>query len=340
MRIFEILNETKLQFSKAAFEKAAKDSEFGVVYLTMTGDGSLYIGDGNDILDSLYPDASWRRSIKLTVVPAEKEISIRQSSFGNTLLPKVQQALRSLRDAKIIDNTWKIRTTREASYYDEFGKFSIKPNPIDTQGLDALVDKAIRLSPITKNMVLYHGTSSLDWVTIQKVGLHPLGYGTNIQPGSESRAKHKGNYKVLYLAGSIEKAMQYAKTRVDDQKRKNKIYDIEPVVLEIQVPDPARLVADDDVVNNIASNIANKLWKSKSTQEQKDIMNNLSQIKGFEVKDPTIGMMLWRETDEGFNEVMSKIPNSVFKTWKASLIRENQVGYKGIIPPKFIKRVL
>jgi hypothetical protein len=359
MRYFELLTEAKLTFSKADFDQAVAKSEFDVISLTMTGNGELHIGDkwharGNTDDPEYHPDASGRRSIKITVLPKNKKIEIRKGSAGNTLQPKVQQALRALRDAGIIDNTWTIKTAKEASGYfpklDADGyiskPWSSIPNEVDAQGLNALVDKAIRLSPESKNLVFYHGTSSIDWEKIQKVGLHPLGYGSNTQHGSESRGKHEGNAKVLYLAGSMDKALSYAKTRVDDWNiKKNKsayiqIQDNEPVVLAVHVPDPVKLVADDDAVNDIARKISYRIWKEKSPEEQKHIMAELSAKHGFNVKDPTTGQMLWRETDAGFAAIMAKLPKSVYAAWRASLSRNDQVGYRGIIPPKFLKRII
>jgi hypothetical protein len=349
MRYHEILTEAKLTFSLADFEKASEESEFGVVYITMTGDGSLHLGekwhargDTND--PEYHPDASWRRSIKITLIPKKKEIQFREGSVGESLKPKVQQALRTLRDKNIIDNTWKITTTRQAAQ-NVGNKFVHYTNPIDEKGLDALTDKALRLTNITKDMVFYHGTSTLDFEKIKKVGLHPLGYGSNTQYGSESRGKHEGNNKVLYLAGSVSKALDYAKLRVADWNKKlhgsEYIYDQnnDAIVLAVQIPDPARLVADDDAVNEVARRVASSIWKNKSKEDREAICNKLSQEKGFKVNNDS-GEFLWRETEEGFAEIMSKIPSRIFKTWKASLQRRDQVGYKGIIPPKFIKKVI
>jgi len=359
MRIHEILNEAKLAFSAAQLQQAVMNSEFGVIYLTMTGDGTIHLGDkwlarGDKTDPEYHADSSARRALKMSLLPAKKQLDFRNGSVGENLRPKVQQALRSLRDAGIIDSSWTIRTTRGASGYaidmddDGYRRSTWKefPNPIDMQGLDALADKAIRLSPVTQHLVFYHGTSSLDWMTIQRVGLHPLGKGSNLQHGTESRAKHEGNAGVLYLAGSMEKALSYAKTRVEDWNRRKHgspyihNQDNDPVVLSVTIPDPARLVADDDAVNEIARSIARKIWQSKSSAEQQQIMANLSKAKGFVVKDPSVGQMLWRETDDGFAEIMARLPKQIFSRWRASLLRNNQVGYRGIIPPKFIRRVL
>lgn len=353
MRFHEIINEAKLTFTSADFQKAADESEYHVVHITMTGDGALHIGerwhargDKND--PEYHPDAGWRRSLKITLWAKTKTIDIRSGSVGENLKPKVQQAIRSLRDAGIVDNTWTIKTARQAAYYNDEGKYTYLPNTVDEKGIDALTDKMLRLSPVTKDMILYHGTSTMDWTKIQKVGLHPLGYGTNTQYGSESRFKHEGNTKVLYLAGTPDKAMNYAKTRVTDwniKLRKSEYITAQdgsndPVILQVQVPDVGRLVADDDIVNELARKIARKLWAAKTPEDQQAIMAELSKQRGFEVKDPSVGMMLWRETDEGFAEIFAKVPPRIFKAWKASLNRENQVGYRGIIPPKFIKRIL
>lgn len=352
MLIRELLSEAMVTFTPQDLAKATAESKYGVIYLTMTGNGEIHIGalqqasnPRNLPDDPVHDDVSWRRKVEMTVQPSKKELDFRMGSVGESLKPKVQQALRALRDAGIIDNTWTIKTTRQASGYVQ-GTFTNFPNPVDERGLDALADKAIRLTAVTKDIVLYHGTSLRDWEQIQRVGLHPLGFGTNNQHGSESRGKHEGNTKVLYLAGTQDKALDYAKLRLADQNRKRsgnehiKDYDNEAVVLAVHVPDPGKLVADDDVVNRMARDISRKLWKAKPPEEKQAIMAQVGQQRGFEVKDTTVGEMLWRETDAGFAEIFRLIPPAIFKTWKSSLFRENQVGYKGFIPPKFIKRVM
>ena len=347
MRFVELL-EAKVTFTAADVDKAGAESEHGVIYFTMTGNGEihmkeLYPSNRHNLAD--HPDVSWRRSLKMTVQPKEKKINFYQGSAGESLKPKVQQALRALRDAGIIDDTWHIETTHETGYYPpESSKFTYKRNPVDEKGLDHLADKAIRLSSVTQNLVLYHGTSMIDWEKIQKVGLHPLGFGSNTMHGPESRSKHEGNAKVLYLAGSIQKAYSYGKLRVDFWNTKKHgsphIYgrDNDVVVLAVQIPDIGKLVVDDDVVIRMAQNIARKLWKTKSIEERQRIATEIGLQRGFNPSDD-VAQLLWRETEQGFTEIFAKIPPRIFKTWKSSLFRENQVGYKGFIPPKFLKRV-
>jgi hypothetical protein len=349
MRLHDLLHEARLRFTAADVAAATARSEFGVIGLTMTGDGDLHLGDlwhaRGDTTDPLYHnDVGWRRSLKITLQPHQKRLEIRLGSIGDRLKPKVQQALRSLRDGGIIDASWTIKTAHEAAGYQN-GVFVTTPNPVDQQSLDRLVDKAVRLSPVTAQMVLYHGTSSRDWQRIQAVGLLARGTGSNQQHGVASRAKHSGNDNVLYLAGTLAQAQDYAKQRVEDWNRQHHgspyVYglDNEPVILAVQIPDVARLVADDDLINRLARGISGKLWRAKPEAERQQIMAGLSRQRGFPVSDQTVGEMLWRETDGGFAAIMAKLPARVFSAWKASLIRNNQVGYRGLIPPKFIRRV-
>lgn len=346
MRFRDLLDEARLRFSAADLAAATEASDHGVITLTMTGDGDLHLGDlwhaRGDTTDPLYhADTGWRRSLKFTLQPKQKQLEFRLGSVGDRLKPKVQQALRSLRDSGIIDAGWTIKTAHEAAGY-QHGTFVTTPNPIDVQSLEVLVDKAIRLSPVTAQMVLYHGTSTLDWQRIQTIGLLPRGLGSNQQHGAESRAKHAGNENVLYLAGTLAKAQDYAKSRVDDWNRKQHgsphIYsqDNAPVILAVRIPDPARLMADDDLINQLARGISRQLWAAKPEAERQQIMAGLSQQRGFLVNDHTVGEMLWRETDSGFAAIMAKLPARAFGAWKASLTRNNQVGYRGLIPPKFI----
>jgi hypothetical protein len=65
----------------------------------------------------------------------------------------------------------------------------------------------------------------------------------------------------------------------------------------------------------------------------------LSMKRGFEVKDPSTGRMLWRDTDEGFNQILSKLNPRIYKAWLASMLRTDQVAYKGFIPLRFIKEI-
>jgi hypothetical protein len=349
MRYLELLTEANLTFTPADIAKAAAENEYHVVYLTMAGDGQIYIGDFIKSFSEPQgqrPDVSYKRALRITLLPGEKRISISRGAVGENLKPKVQQALRSLRDGGIIDASWRLETARGPGRYVD-SKYTNEPNPVDQKTLDELVDKAIRLSPVTQNLVLYHGTSSVDWVKIQRVGLHPLNFGTNTEHGFESRGKHDGNTKVLYLAGTLEKAYDYAKTRAEGQQREyRKVQDWKsvdstvPVVLAVHVPDPARLVADDDVVNAMARSIGYKLWKAKPPEDQERIGREMAAQGRYSGTDPTVIGMLWRETTEGFAEIMARLPPRVFQVWLASLKRENQVGYKGFIPPKFLKRVM
>jgi hypothetical protein len=214
---------------------------------------------------------------------------------------------------------------------------------------------------IRGNFILYHGTSSEDWEKIKTKGLVPLFHGSNQKGGFESREKHPENTKVLYLASSKDTALHYAKARCSSLKiqakreGKNTMDDygghgvhidgvhVYPVVLEVHVPDVARLVADDDYVNEMARALSRKIWSEKEDQEKKAILEKLKASRTDlspdwrNWHDPLVQQMLWRETDEGFKEIMSHIPKERYTQWFESLKQSKQVGYRGIIPPKFLK---
>lgn len=347
MRYTELLTEAKVRFTKQQLEQAVAESEFNVIYLTMLQNGDIVIGDAWDRNDRANPASHPRHSVKMTVwlQPDRKELSFREGSHGEYLLPRIQQSLQALRDAGIIDDSWKISTRSSYGYYPaDDNKYRTLPEPLDDKSLDQLADKAIRLSPVTRNLIFYHGTSGTEWQRIQKVGLHPLFMGSNQQRGGESRGKYESNERVLYLASSVDKALQYAKNRShsNNYRLHGSSYistdNNEPVVLQVQIPDPAKLVADDDLIIQLAQRISRRLWYGKSQEERQRITHEINLKQNLNV-DADTAQLLWREGD-GFSEIMQRLPKRAFGLWLASLKRNNQVGYRGIIPPRFIKLIV
>jgi hypothetical protein len=339
MRYRDILIEAQVKFTKAQLEQVSADDEYHVVTLTMQPNGDIVIGD------------EWgrrRNTVRITVSwqADGKELSFYEGSHGEHLRPRVQQAIRALRDAGIIDATWKVTTRRGYGYYPpDSHTYRHTEEPIDLKGLDQLADQALRLSPVSQNLVFYHGTSGLEWRRIQRVGLVPLFVGSNAQHGAESRGKHAGNERVLYLASTVEKALQYAKTRAESNQRRLGGYGSDTndattvIVLRVQIPDPARLVADDDLIIRLAQRISRRLWQAKSPEERQQITDQINQQRKLRL-DRDTAELVWRESPEGFAMIMQRMPKRAFSLWLDSLKRNSQVGYRGIIPPKFITPIL
>lgn len=306
---------------------------------------SLYVTRQGDIHMGYTPRGMTNRhALSFTLWPNEKRIDASYHVAGDKLEPLIQQAIGSLKAEGIIDDTWTVRTTGGVGRYVQ-GEYRTTKEPAEALPLDHWLDQSNRLDNRIETITLYHGTSSLDWEKIQRVGLVPLFHGANQQHGYESRAKHEGNQKVLYLATDMRQAKQYADTRVTGQELKLRDLPyrdrpfVEPVILRVTIPDPHNLVADDDAANSMIRKIGYSLWKKKPREEQDRIMAELSSRQGWKVDDPSLGQMLWRETDAGWNEIQARMPRRVFRAWLASLRRYQQVGYRGVIPPKFIERV-
>lgn len=286
---------------------------------------------------------------KVSINPDEKQIQFQM--VGDKTNTAIKKLVQFLADNGIIDNTWKVRGGKEVSEY-LGSKYTHFPDP-DMPKTVADVRQLDTVSAAMNQITLYHGTSEDDWQKIQKAGaLYPLFMGSNKEYGFESRFKHSLNKDLLYLATNADKAWNYAKTRAQGASRKlhksawqsqqyagPEYWPVRPVLLRVTVPDMTKLRSDDDIANARMRNIAEKLWNEKSPEEQKEIMKALSLKAGFEVKDPSMGRMLWRDTDEGFSQILAKLNPKIYKAWLASMLRESQVAYKGYIPLRFIKEI-
>lgn len=278
-----------------------------------------------------------------------KDKSIHLETIGDKIKSSQKKIIKFLMDNNIIDNTWKIEGKNIKEYLGrEFTSFTDPYAPKNVSD----INKLDTISPNIKNIVLYHGTSEYDWDNIKKSGaLYPLFKGSNKQYGYESRFKHEHNKDFIYLATTIDKAWDYAKARarsINQTKDKDWKYTqgsgtenwmIRPVLLRVEIPDVSNLRADDDIANEKMRNIARNLWDKKSSDEKQEIMQQLSRQKGWEITDPSVGQMIWRDTDEAFPVILNKLNPKIFNTWLASMLRQDQVAYKGIIPIKFIKEI-
>ena len=301
----------------------------------------LYVDQQHKVQIDYVKPIKGKRLTSVTLHPAGKEIRVDSTdgTIGNKVQPITQQLLKFLEGEKLIDKTWNVLTNDYSKYVgNDFKTFQSK-----YKDFNFLTDPRNRISDNMKDIVLYHGTSDQDWEKIQKQGLFPLLQGPNKEGGFESRHKHEGNENVLYLTGDLHKAQDYAKARVSSlqlkAKKAGQFITREPVILEVKIPDPRKLVADDDIVNGVAREQSRKLWDKKPEEEKKRLMAELTKKMGWEIKDDSTATIVWRETDEGFNEIMNTIPKQIYKAWKASLKRTNQVGYKGKIPPSYITKL-
>lgn len=286
---------------------------------------------------------------KIFITPDDKTIMF--DMIGDKVKSAHKKLIKFLVSNGIIDDTWTVKGGREIGEYLDF-KYTYFTDP-DMPKTVRDVDKLQTISPAMENITLYHGTSEDDWEKIQKAGaLYPLFMGSNKEHGYESRAKHPYNKDLLYLATNARKAWDYALMRAKGGNRRldpklwssmqhsdKQRWTIRPVLLRVTVPDITRLRADDDVVNAKMRNIADKLWNKKSPEEQQQIMIDLSQQRGFVVKDPSIADMLWRETDDAWPQILAKLNPKIYRAWLASILRTEQVSYKGFIPLRFIKEV-
>jgi len=300
-----------------------------------------------------------------------KTISI--DTIGSTIKPAVQKLIKFLLQNNIIDNTWSFNDNRGIGEFIGY-KFTHFPDEL----ADKSPEEVTSIEPFSRaisKLILFHGTSQKDWEKIQKFGaLTPLFIGSSQVKGFESRAKHWGNKKLLYLATDRKDAWEYAKTRasgvmLDIEKqleRRIKIAEdqgdweksakltrelqqigssrhdsachrpVKPVLLRVRIPDLSKLRADDDVVNSNMRKIGRWLWNRKSQDEKKEAIARMDKQVGFETA--SMANHIWSNT-EGYEQIISKLPSRIYKAWYASIIRSQQVAYQGSIPIRFIEEI-
>jgi hypothetical protein len=334
---FKVWLEAKIPFTAADVMKAAGDGDYVPMWIDFNGNVHLE-----------FQSERSPRAEKINLRPKAKQIELRSRGFsGGHVWPRLQQLLRSLMDKGIIDATWTVNGGSIGRYVDR--TFESKPEEINARTAGELAQKSSRLTPVTEDLIFYHGTSELDWESIKRVGLHPLG-SKYVKGAYESRAKHELNKDLIYLASSMQGAWDYAKTRTRSMMKqempgkyelfKNSPecdWPMKPVVLRVKIPDIAKLRSDDDAANQIMRKWADILWNKKSKEEQARLIASMSKDRGFDVK--SFPAFVWRETDAGFSEIMNRVPKRVWMKWLASIRRYQQVGYKGYILPKFLEPI-
>ena len=299
--------------------------------------------------------------------------TIGMDNIGSTVKPAIQKLIKFLLQNGIIDNTWSFDDGRGIGEFLGY-KFTHFPDELAGKTPEEVASMEPFSRAISK-LILFHGTSQKDWEKIQQFGaLTPLFVGSAQAKGFESRSKHWGNEKLLYLATDRKDAWQYAKTRASDvmldlEKRLEKRIKIAedqgdweksarlakelqqisgsrhdspchrpvlPVLLRVRIPDISNLRADDDVVNSNMRKMGRWLWKKKPQEEKEAAIARMDKAVGFETA--TMADHIWSST-EGWEEILSRLPSRIYKAWYASIIRSQQVAYKGTIPIRFIEEV-
>jgi type III restriction enzyme len=82
----------------------------------------------------------------------------------------------------------------------------------------------------------------------------------------------------------------------------------------------------------------NNLGVSEMAEKEKQrLTKQMSKDRGFDVSG--YPDMIWRETDDGFKEILSHLDPNLYKLWYEDLLSSNQVAYSGRIPIRFIQNL-
>lgn len=338
-----ILSEAIL--NKSEFDAALSKSEIQYVTVEMDKNGKVYFSPDFD--SKLKSDD---RKTSLVLNFKTNKVIARFDSLGNKINASMHQLLRQLIKDNIINDTWTL------SFNDDIGLYK--------QGVYTKVDGSFSDLPLNfwsrnksidlhDNLTLYHGTSSKDLPSILKYGLQPLGrkYAT---AGYSSRIRTPDNRDFLYLTTSFRRAYQYAKDRASSlmrsedkdkweytQHRDIEYWFIQPVVLEVTVPDFTKLRSDDDMVISLMKDKARELWSQfppeVQDQEWEKTKEWFQRVAGFVPTESNKGAYYWIMSDNGLKYVLDRFDRSAWDNWKASIKNNEQVAYKGFIPPRFIK---
>ena len=152
-------------------------------------------------------------------------LTISKESVGNAMrqrfianIAEFKQALGSLKKFGLTDD------------------FIIKGAPSDvpkTVGQALQMEDYVQKTLKGKDLVMWHGTSEARWEVIQNKGLHPGKTGEAYVDLVPNYSEHN-----VYLATTSKAAQYYARRQAKKDNSKG-------IVLQIQVPDPNKIVADD-----------------------------------------------------------------------------------------------
>ena len=190
-----------------------------------------------------------------------QEITIAKESAGNTMRQRVisdidafKSALRSLKDTREgfgdlgVTNDYIIKGAPPNLVKNKGSKYPTVGSVLT--GMSSYVQDIIQRK---EDLIMYHGTSEARWGIIQNKGLQPGQTGevyNDLIPGySEFN---------VYLATTPKAAQFYA-------KRQAKKDDSKSIVLQVEVPDPIRLMADDRFARMGQDIVGNKMDRIKDS---------------------------------------------------------------------------
>ena len=156
------------------------------------------------------------QDMTVTISKESSKDTMRQRPIAN--IAEFKQALSSLKTFGLTD------------------EFIIKGAPPDipkTVGQALLMRDYVQKTLQDRNLVMWHGTSEARWEIIQNKGLHPGNTGevyVDLVPGY---SEHN-----IYLATTPKAAQFYARRQAKKDNSKG-------IVLQIQVPNPDKIIADD-----------------------------------------------------------------------------------------------
>lgn len=329
---------------KSEFERAAKESEYGVISVILDKSGNVRIDD-----------YSFDRNLTKARVDlgfTENRIRVFKNNLhGNKIDPSVQQLISALVKNKVVDSSWKVEFGDDEGFYKK-GEYVYRRGEYENLPPNFWSRKS-RVD-LGENLKLYHGTSELELPDIKRYGLRPLGFKTT-EPGHASRLRIEENKDFIYLAGTFVDAFKFAKERARSNMLKVDAtqyrwvehhewerWFIKPVVFLVTIPDFTKLRSDDDRLLSMIKSKASEIW-DKLTPEEKEYQQKTSSQwfsqRGLKYTPDQISDYLWVISDNGFNMVMPHINKEEWKNWRASLKSHNQVAYQGQIPQKFLQTI-
>jgi hypothetical protein len=173
-------------------------------------------------------------------------------------------------------------------------------------------------------LVMFHGTSKARWRIIESKGLRP-GASNDVYIDLVTGWSDKN----VYLTFSHTNAENYATRQAIKDKS-------EAVVLRVEVPDVANLVADEDVFGQWSPKRKYDIFIKGRYGEWRPYTvggKNESYLKNIMEMFGNDGIEMEGDGKELYKDVMQYITNELPK----KSLREGVIAYRGFIPPKFIE---
>jgi hypothetical protein len=328
---------------KNAIIDSAKSDPYSSCIIYLTSNGTIQLEE---------PPRNETKA-EVTLFFSMNTIQLRGERYANKISSGAQQLITSLYKTGLIDSTWKLTKHERLSYHTAGGKYITDFGHHNDLSLLFWMDRKNRLF-LGNDLTFYHGTSTFDLPLIKKQGLLNLSV-KGISGGTATRLKIEENRKFVYLSTDIETAMSYAKERAGGYNRKYhadawsymqyqtwQVWDIQPVILKVTLPDVTKLRSDDDRLIKMIKAKAYEVWQTLPANIKSDqIAKTVQWFKthNMDYKPEQIETFLWVMSDPGFEYILPMIDKSEWNNWKRSLEQDKQVAYEGIIPPKFLSVV-